>query len=67
MSWLRTLRKLVLGETWTLPAGIALSVVAAAAVRVIHGPGGWWHAGGGWVLAVLLVGALAASLRRGAR
>jgi hypothetical protein len=67
VSWLRTLRKLVLGETWTLPAGIALSVAVAGVVRVVNGAGGWWHAAGGWVLAVLLVAALAASLRRGAR
>lgn len=67
MSWLRAVRKLVLGETWTLPAGVALAVGLAAVVRVINGPGGWWHSAGGWVLGVLLVVALLASLRRGAR
>ena len=32
MSTLRTLRKLLLGETWTLPIGIAVSIAAAAAL-----------------------------------
>ena len=67
MSALRTVRKLVLGETWSLPAGIACAVLIAAALRLAAGPHGWWRPAGGFVLAVLLVGALAVSLRRGAR
>jgi hypothetical protein len=67
VSLLRSLRKLVLGETWTLPGGIALAVGIAAVLRVLAGPSGWWKPAGGAVLAVLLIGALAASLRRGAR
>ena len=64
MSFLRALRKLVLGETWALPAGVALAVAAAALVRVANGPGGWWHRGGGALLAAGLVAALAVSLLR---
>lgn len=64
MSVLRSARRLVLGETWTLPAGIAAAVLGAALLRIAAGPGGWWRAAGGFVLAVLLVAALGASLRR---
>ena len=67
MSVLRAIRKLVLGETWTLPAGIAVAVLVAAGLRLAYGPGEWWRSGGGFVLAALLVVALLVSLRRGAR
>lgn len=66
-TFLRTLRKLVLGETWALPLGIALAVATAAVVREIAGPGGWWSHGGGWLLFVLLVAAFAVSLARTGR
>jgi hypothetical protein len=59
----KALRKLVLGETWRLPLGIAAAVAIAAVVRVVAGPDGWWRHGGGYVLAVLLVAALANALR----
>jgi hypothetical protein len=59
----RTLRKLVLGETWALPIGIAAAVGVAALVRVVAGSEAWWTDGGGFVLLVLLVGAFAAGLR----
>ena len=59
---MRTLRKLVLGETWVLPIGIALAVGAAAIVRAVAGPGGWWETAGGFVLLALLIGAFAAAL-----
>jgi hypothetical protein len=65
MGFLRALRKLVLGETWTLPLGVALAVALAAAVRVATGPGGWWRDGGGALLVALLVVALAGALRPG--
>lgn len=67
MSALRTARKLVLGETRTLPAGIACAVLIAVALRLAAGAHGWWRPAGGFVLAALLVVALAVSLRRGAR
>jgi hypothetical protein len=59
---MRTLRKLVLGETWALPVGIAVAVGVAAIVRAAAGPAGWWDHAGGFVLLVLLVGAFAAAL-----
>jgi hypothetical protein len=65
--FLRTLRKLVLGETWALPLGVALAVAAAAVVREIAGPDGWWRDGGGWLLFGLLVAAFAVSLARTGR
>lgn len=62
IGFLRGLRKLVLGETVVLPAGIALAVGAATVMRVLAGPGGWWQHAGGFVLAALLVVALAMAL-----
>jgi hypothetical protein len=60
---LRTLRKLVLGETWTLPVGIAVAVGLAVAVRAAAGADGWWTSGGGFVLLAFLVVAFVAALR----
>jgi hypothetical protein len=60
---LRTLRKLVLGETWSLPIGIAVAVAAAGAVRAAAGVGGWWKDAGGFLLLALLVLAFVAALR----
>ena len=58
MSIIRRLRLLVLGETWTLPLGVALVLVAGALLREAA-PGFWEDAGGfvllGGVVAVLLV------------
>jgi hypothetical protein len=59
----RTLRKLVLGETWTLPIGIAAAVVIAFLVRAVAGAEGWWEGAGGFVLLALLVAAFVAALR----
>jgi hypothetical protein len=59
---MRALRKLVLGETWTLPIGIAVAVGTAAGVRAVAGSDGWWASAGGFVLLALLVGAFAAAL-----
>ena len=59
---MRAVRKLVLGETWVLPIGIAVAVAVAAVVREVAGPGGWWEDAGGFVLLALLVCAFAASL-----
>jgi hypothetical protein len=60
---LRTLRKLVLGETWVLPVGIALALLLAVAVRAAAGAGAWWEHGGGYILLALLVVAFVAALR----
>ena len=56
------LRKLVLGETWTLPLGVAVTLVVALALDAA-GPG-WWHRAGGFVLLVGALATLAVSLRR---
>jgi hypothetical protein len=67
MSLLRTIRTLVLGETRLLPAGIALAVAAGAGLEALSGGARWWRSGGGAVLVVLLLGALALSLRSSSR
>lgn len=64
---MRTLRKLVLGETWTLPLGIALAVGVVVVVRLVAGDDGWFGRAGGWLLFGGLVIALAASLGRPGR
>jgi len=64
---IRTLRKLVLGETWTLPIGVAVAVCGAAVLRAVAGDDGWWHEGGGFVLLGLVVLALLVAVGRPAR
>ena len=59
---MRTLRKLVLGETWTLPIGIALAVGVAALLRAVAGSADWWRDAGGFVLLALLAVAFVAAL-----
>ena len=66
MTFLRTLRKLVLGETWVLPLGVAAIAGAALAIDAI-GSDAWQDAGGLAVLvavAGLLVASVATSARR---
>ena len=58
MTFLRQLRLLVLGETLSLPLGVAAAVALAAVVREIAGPDGWWHHWGGFLLLALLLGVL---------
>lgn len=48
---LAVLRSALLGETWTIPAGVAVLVAVAVAGRVALGRGETWHVLG----AVLLV------------
>jgi hypothetical protein len=62
MSTLRQLRKLVLGETWSLPLGVAVALGAAGIVRAVDGDDGWWHHAGGFILLGLVALALTASL-----
>lgn len=66
MELLRAARKLVLGETWVLPAGIAVAVGICALVRVAAGPHGWFAQGGGFVLlgCVAVAYAVATRVRR---
>jgi hypothetical protein len=62
MTVLRQLRKLVLGETWSLPLGVVVALGAAGIVRAVDGDDGWWHHAGGFILLGLVVLALTASL-----
>jgi hypothetical protein len=64
---IRTLRKLVLGETWTLPIGVAIAVGAAGVLRALAGDAGWWRDAGGFVLLALIVLALLAAVGRPGR
>jgi hypothetical protein len=64
---IQTIRKLVLGETWTLPVGVALAVGAAALLRAVAGDAGWWRDGGGFVLLALVVAALLVAVGRPGR
>jgi hypothetical protein len=68
MSTLARLRKLILGETWSLPVGVLVSLGIAALIREVAGPDGWWRHAGGYVLfglvAVALTISLASALRR---
>lgn len=56
---MRTLRKLLFGETRVLPASVAVVLVAGLVLR--HG--GWWEHAGGFVLLAGAVAALSLSLR----
>ena len=55
------LRKLVLGETWTLPLGVGVTLAVALALDAA-GPG-WWERAGGFVLLGAELLTLVASLR----
>jgi hypothetical protein len=65
---MKALRKLILGETWTLPAGVAVALAVAGIARAANGTHGWWHDAGGFVLLAGVLIALSVSLpRRGGR
>jgi hypothetical protein len=61
---IRTLRKLVLGETWVLPLGVAVAVGCAGVLRALAGDAAWWRDGGGFVLLALVVIALLVAVGR---
>jgi hypothetical protein len=67
MNLLRTIRKLVLGETWALPGAVALVLAVAAGLRLLAGPGGWWADAGGWLMLLMLAAGFAVAVRRSAR
>jgi hypothetical protein len=67
MTTLRQLRKLILGETWSLPIGVAVALVAAGILKAIDGHEHWWHRGGGFLLLVFVAMALTASLGKALR
>jgi hypothetical protein len=64
MSFLGTLRKLLLGETWLLPIGLALAVVVTLGLRGLLGSD--WHELGGFVLLACVAAALVVSVARSA-
>ena len=62
-SLLGSLRRLIFGETWTIPLGVGASLGLALLIRATL-PGAVWQAAGGFCLAALVLTALACSLRR---
>jgi membrane protein implicated in regulation of membrane protease activity len=66
MTTVRTLKKLLLGETWLLPLGVAAVVVAVGLVVRPLADGEWKHAGGFLLLASVLC-VIVGSIDRGAR
>jgi len=63
MNGLRTLKKLLFGETWLLPVGLAVALAATLLVRHLIGAG--WHDFGGFVLLACVAGVLLASVAAG--
>jgi hypothetical protein len=61
MALLRSLRSLVLGETWTIPVGVLAAVAIAVLLRSAL-PDQLWDEGGGFVLAAVVALTLAVSL-----
>ena len=60
---LGSLRRLILGETWTIPLGVGGALAAAELMRAAL-PDSVWTRAGGFGLAVMVIAALAWSLRR---
>jgi hypothetical protein len=60
----RALRKLVLGETWALPAGVFATLAVGLALDALAGDDAWWRHAGGFVLLALVLAALTAALPR---
>ena len=61
---MKTLKKLVLGETWLLPLGIA-AVLAAGGLIVRPLAPALWHDAGGFLLLAGILAVLLAATRRG--
>ena len=55
MTLLRTLKKLILGETWLLPLGVALVVGAATVARALLHEQTWREYGGFALLAAITI------------
>jgi len=60
---LGSLRRLIFGETWTIPLGIGAALAAAELMRTALSESVWTSVGG-FGLAVMVIAALACSLRR---
>ena len=65
MNALRTLRKLVLGETWTVPLGVAAVLLVAGAADAAGAPA--WRAGGGFLVLAGVLVVLVLAVARSAR
>jgi membrane protein implicated in regulation of membrane protease activity len=65
MSFLRSLKKLILGETWLLPLGVGAVVAVCAVARSPLGD--VWHDAGGFLLLAGVVIVLGASVTLSAR
>jgi hypothetical protein len=61
---MKALRKLILGETWSLPAGVLVTLIVGLVLEAVAGNAAWWHDAGGFVLLVLVLCALAIALPR---
>ena len=59
---MRALRKLVLGETWTLPLGVFLTLAVALVLDAAVGGTALWRVAGGFLLLACVLLALAVSL-----
>ena len=66
MALLRSLRSLILGETWTIPLGVAAAVVIAALLRSAISEQ-LWDEIGGFALAAMVAITLVVSISRSSR
>jgi hypothetical protein len=60
---LSSLRRVLLGETWTIPLGVGAALGLAVAIRASL-PETAWEAAGGFCLAAFVLTTLVYSLRR---
>jgi hypothetical protein len=65
MTVLRTLKKLLFGETWLLPVGLALALLVTLALR--DALGDEWHHVGGFVLLGGVLAVIVTSVGRSAK
>jgi hypothetical protein len=63
MALLRSLRSLILGETWTIPIGVAVAVLTADLLRSAVSEQ-LWDELGGFALAAMVAVTLVASIAR---
>ena len=59
---MKALRKLVLGETWTLPLGVFATLTVALTLHEVAGDTPLWRHAGGFLLLALVLATLTASL-----
>ena len=61
---MKALRKLILGETWVLPIGVALVLLAGLGLSAVSDGAAWWRESGGFLLLAGVVAVLTIALRR---